>query len=59
MIYAATASDESLVLKIKIVIERPPFSLKFLFFHEFIMSQVNIIVEGECAQREIFVNTQR
>lgn len=32
MIYAVTASDESLVLKIKIVIDKPSFSLKFLFF---------------------------
>lgn len=32
MIYAATASDEILVLKIKIVIDKLLFSLKFLFF---------------------------
>lgn len=53
MIYAATATDQHLVPQMKIVIGKNHLFLKKKkkksYFHEFIMTQVNIIVEGECA----------
>lgn len=48
-----------LVMKVQNSNWQVPLFFKVSFFHEFIMSHVDIIVEDECAQKEIFVNIQR